>query len=291
MNHSTVNFTTPEASTIYYFGLMDGQGMCVLSLSLLFGLPTHSYVIWLIITGTGNGVASEFFNLNLSVCEIGSSISAMFGILSLLFSNFTILTHFLQGLGVTGRPLFQCLICVERYLAVVHPVTFLKYKPLRYRVICSTAVWIITLGSCLFYMCFLVSFNIKAYTWFFSLQFLLFLCIQMFCLVAVLRALKQSGPGERGRERKEENHIKKRAFYLILITTMNMIILYVPFIVTGFFVIVTHQNFLDFWFPGCLCYVLAGFVQPVLYLQRAGKLFCFCLSLKHDIVGSFCNLH
>ncbi len=40
-------------------------------------------------------------------------------------------------------------MCVECYLAVVHPVTFLKYKPLRYRVICCTVVWIIGLGSCL----------------------------------------------------------------------------------------------------------------------------------------------
>ncbi len=44
---------------------------------------------------------------------------------------------FLFGFAMTGHPLFQCLICVERYLAVVHPVTFLKFKPLRYRVICS----------------------------------------------------------------------------------------------------------------------------------------------------------
>jgi len=48
--------------------------------------------------------------------------------------------------------MFQSLMCVERYLAVVHPVTFLKFKPLRYRVICCTAVWIITLGSCIFFM-------------------------------------------------------------------------------------------------------------------------------------------
>ncbi len=131
MNNSTVNFTTADTSTTFDFGLVDSQRMSVLSISLLFGLPTHSYVIWLIITGTGSGVASEFFNLNLSVCEIGNSLHAMFGILSYFYLNFTNLTHFLQGLGITGNPLFQCLMCVERYLAVVHPVTLLKYKPLR----------------------------------------------------------------------------------------------------------------------------------------------------------------
>ncbi len=48
-------------------------------------------------------------------------------------------------------------------------------------------------------------------------QQILFFSIQLFCLVAVLRALKQSGPGERVSEREEESHIKRRAFYVILI--------------------------------------------------------------------------
>ncbi|XP_067231456.1 C-C chemokine receptor type 8-like [Chanodichthys erythropterus] len=263
MNNSTVDFTTPEAS--YLFGLVDSR-IFVFSISFLFGLPTHSYVIWLIIRGAGSGVASEFFFFNLSVCEIGNSLSSMFGLLSYLFSSFTILTYFLQGLGIIGRPLFQCLMCVERYLAVIHPVTFLKYKPLRYRAICCTLAWITTLGSCLFCIFTLIPFNMKPYVWFFSTAFLFFLSIQLFCLVAVLRALKQSGPGERRREREKENHMKRRGFYLILISTMNMVIQYVPFTITGFFVILTQKDILDIWFPAFLCYVLAGFVQPVVYL-------------------------
>ncbi|CAL8404494.1 unnamed protein product [Boreogadus saida] len=40
-----------------------------------------------------------------------------------------------------GRPLFQCCICLERYLAVVHPLTFIRFKPLRFRVFCSGLMW------------------------------------------------------------------------------------------------------------------------------------------------------
>ncbi len=123
---------------------------------------------------------------------------------------------FLIGLAMSGRPLFPCLICVECYLAVVHPVTFLKYKPLRCREICCTAAWIFSVGFCLFSMFILVLLSEMSYTWFYILLFLLFLSIQLFCLVAVLRALKQSGPGER----EEENSIKRRVFHLILITTV-----------------------------------------------------------------------
>ncbi len=80
--------------------------------------------------GTASGVASEFFNLNLSVCEIGICLGNLVFLLSRWFLCLKLLNLFSLGLTFTGRPLFQCLICVECYLAVVHPVTFLKYKPL-----------------------------------------------------------------------------------------------------------------------------------------------------------------
>ncbi len=81
------------------------------------------------------GIALKFFNFNLCLCI---AMTEWFP-----FPSLTALTQFLFILTITGRPLFQCLMCVERYLAVVHPVIFLKYKPLRYRVICCTVLlWI-----------------------------------------------------------------------------------------------------------------------------------------------------
>ncbi|XP_048021454.1 chemokine XC receptor 1-like [Megalobrama amblycephala] len=273
------NFTTPETSTNFTtqsFGLMDCLEICVYSINLFFSLPTHCYVIWLIITGTGTVVASEFFNLNLCVCELGICLNSLVFILSRWISSLEILDLFLIGLTFTGRPLFQCLMCAERYLAVVHPVTFLKFKPLRYRVICCTAIWMISLGSCFVCMYNLASKYFSAHGWFLTMQLTLVISIQLFCLVAVLRALKQSGPGERRRER--ENHIKTRAFNLILITTVNMIILYLPFAITGISVILTADNSPTVWITGSTCFILAGFVQPVLYLHRVGKLSCLCSS-------------
>ncbi|XP_026089803.1 C-C chemokine receptor type 8-like [Carassius auratus] len=230
MNNSSVNFTSPESSTnstTQFIGLGESLEIYMHCINFLVGLPTHSYMVWLIITGTGSGVASEFFLLNLSVCEIVNCLNSLSRILIrfIWFSYLTILSEFLLGHVITGRPLFQCLICVEYFLAVVHPVTFLKFKTLRKRVICCTVVWIITLGSCFYCMCKVSDYISEVL---FLLQFLLFFSIQLFCLVAVLRALKQSGPGERGRERKEENHMKRRAFHLISITIVSIIIIYAP---------------------------------------------------------------
>ncbi|XP_026089813.1 G-protein coupled receptor 35-like [Carassius auratus] len=273
-----MNSTTPGASTNTTSpstSPLDSARIPLFSINVLFGLPTHSYIIWLIVKGTG-GIASEYLNFNNSLCEICISLDFLIFILASYISSLFPLAMFLQGLTITGRPLFQSLICIERYLAVVHPVTFLKYKPLRYRVICCIAAWIITLGSCLFCLIMFFFSTVAMHACFYSVQFLLYLPIQLFCLVAVLRALKQSGPGERGREREEKNHMKTRAFYLILITTVTMTITYVPTTVTGIFTIVLDQLNLIVWIPSMICFILAGFVQPVLYLHRAGKLSRLC---------------
>ncbi|XP_059397954.1 C-C chemokine receptor type 5-like [Carassius carassius] len=273
MNNSTLNFTVPEPSTTKAIGIVETVNICMHSFSFLVGLPTHCYVAWLIISRAGNGVASEFFVLNLSVSEIGFCVNCLTFVLSQWFSFIVDFKLYLIGLIISGRPLFQCLICVEYYLAVVHPVTFLKYKPLRYKVICGSVTWIIILGSCLCCM-FTILRHYIVHMWFLSVQFLFFFLIQLFCLVAVLRALKQSGPSERRRETEEENHMKRRAFYLILITTVTMVITYAPYCISGFLTIVTGKIFEAQWVPGLFCYVLAGFVQPVLYLHRARKLSC-----------------
>ncbi|XP_056114248.1 uracil nucleotide/cysteinyl leukotriene receptor-like [Rhinichthys klamathensis goyatoka] len=280
MNDSTVNFTIKASSnsTAHSIGKIDILETCMLTFNFISGLPTNAYVIWLIMTGTGNGVASEFFNLNLSVCGIFVSVNALLILASkwFPFQSLTALTQFFFGLTVTGHPLFQCLMCVERYLAVVHPVTFLKFKPLRYRVICCTVAWIFIFGTCLFCMFSFISFTIHMYIWFYSLQFLLFLSIQLFCLVAVLRALKQSGPGERRGEREEENQMKRRAFYIIRVITASLVITYVPYIATGLHYLVTLQVIQILWSISYICFMLAGFVHLALYLHRTGKLFCFC---------------
>ncbi|XP_067280772.1 chemokine XC receptor 1-like [Pseudorasbora parva] len=274
-----MNCTTSGASTnsTTFLTFLDNYEMWIFSINVVFGLPTHSYVLWLIVSGTGRRVASEIFMLNLCCCEIFICVDFFFFTLSGYIANLLPLALILQGVAMTGRPVFQCLMCVERYLAVVHPVTFLKYKPLRYRVICCTAAWVITFGSCLVCLMIFLLFTFTVHTWFYTLQFLLFLFIQLFCLVAVLRALKQSGPGERGREREEENHMKRRAFYLILITTVAMVMTYVPFTIAGFITILAHPYYVSVWCPA-LFYVLASFVQPVHYLHQAGKLSCLCSS-------------
>ncbi len=70
--------------------------------------------------------------------------------------------------------------------------------------------------------------------------------------------------------------MKSRAFYLILVTTISLVITYVPFTITGLISLLTNKSFSILWSISYLCFILADLVQPVHFLHRAGKLFCFC---------------
>ena len=166
-------------------------------------------------------------------------------------------------------PSFQCCICVERYIAVVHPVVFLRYKALRYRVACCCVVWLMLLALSLFY--------------FWSGKVMCYICLG-FCIVcisvvsfgclSVLRALKQPGPGEG--QRDNGNDMKRRAFRIILVSLVVMVMTimsYFPYILSVS-KLVKHTN----PYVISITYLfgrLSGFVHPLLYILKAGKLPCF----------------
>ena len=156
---------------------------------MLFRSPLNSYVVRLITTGAGSGVASEYFALNLSVCEIIICLNAVPAAFYVLIYKTHItgllpyIVNFLSTLLHLGRPFFQCCVCVERYLAVVHPVTFLKYRPLRYRVTFSAVAWLIVLGVCSCSPLLPLRF---VYFYLLLPHYLLILPVTVFCSVSVL---------------------------------------------------------------------------------------------------------
>uniref|UniRef100_A0A6Q2YPP8 G-protein coupled receptors family 1 profile domain-containing protein n=1 Tax=Esox lucius TaxID=8010 RepID=A0A6Q2YPP8_ESOLU len=157
-------------------------------INLILGLPTNVYVLWLIVTGQ-RGTSSDVFALNLAVTEILSSLSSLTYIINNQQGSNAIVffAQYFKGFVLYGRPLFQGCVCVERYLAVVHPVTFLKYKPLKYRVGFSGVVWLLVIGTCFGYMLVKTTTAWRSYA--FSYNLVLF-SVMLFCCLAVLRALK-----------------------------------------------------------------------------------------------------
>lgn len=98
--------------------------------------------------------------------------------------------------------------------------------------------------------------------------------INSFCCLSIRRVLIKPGPGDGGRERGEGekekegmNPTKKRAFNTIVVMG-NLPIVKLPFLYTC----VSTNVFCITYLFCVVVIVIGGFVQPLLYLRRAGKL-------------------
>ncbi|XP_067106441.1 hydroxycarboxylic acid receptor 2-like [Osmerus mordax] len=239
------------------------------SLNLILGLPTNGYVLWLIASRVGGIKASEIFSFSLAVNEI---LFCLFSLLLFLEEQLRNLLNIFSVLSVLigmGRPLFQTCICLERYLAVVHPLVFLRYKPLRYRIPCSALVCMVqtVYGLAFFFIEHQILFNI------YLTQYIFLVSLNLFCCFSVLWALKRSKPGDG--ERKGGRDVKMRAFKIILLILVTMMLAYFPWIAV--FIAFQGNWKGDFFRARSLCFsvnVMTGFVQPLIYLHGTGRLPC-----------------
>lgn len=243
------------------------------SINAVLGLPINFYVLWLICTGKGSGIAAEFFSLNLSVCEILFCLGSVAFLPVSKYPKLYYVACFIVALPNAGRPLINCLICFERYVAVLYPVTFLKYKPLRYRLACCAVVWMTTLGYAVYSLHVLTLQNMFMFVCAYLPLYFLLLFVKLFCSLAILKALKYPGPGEKGKEREEANHMKKKAITVILIITVAMFFQYTPVFFVGILYRTLSVDEFDLlWCIGVVIFLLLGYVYPFLYIYRVGSL-------------------
>ncbi|XP_077400834.1 uncharacterized protein LOC144035193 isoform X2 [Vanacampus margaritifer] len=132
------------------------------------------------------------------------------------------------------KPMLMCVVCVEKYLAVVRPLAFLRFKALKYK--WRALVIMLCLGTCISASAVFQQ-SIVAI----CLIFPPVLAVDTYCCVAVLKALRKSPPGEREEVGKEKSHavgntelhgIKRKAFITILVIQVTHVVNYVPLIVT-----------------------------------------------------------
>ncbi|XP_015258512.1 PREDICTED: G-protein coupled receptor 183-like [Cyprinodon variegatus] len=272
MDYLHPNYTLTFDASFFFHGIVG-----VLASNVLIGLPANIYVVWMIASESSSPVVSELFALNLAIAEILFSCSSFYVMVHFLLEmpwliGVLVMKVFLQ-LMLVSRPLFQTCICLERYVAVVHPTLFIRLKPLRYR-----------LGVCLFdWLLILLDFMLPLYglseatnAWIFIGKSLLFLAVLSYCGLRVLLVLKQPGPGDGSKGTENWNTMKRKAFKVIIITLgFNSITQLLQSIMLGPSVLVASMLVLLqlTLFSVCIS-IISSFITPLLYLHRAGKLPC-----------------
>lgn len=170
----------------------------------------------------------------------------------------------------TGQLFYQCLTCTDRFLAVVHPVTYLRLRGHNaVKIIYTSTGFVLLLCSAWLSFTILHTPDLVAIPTFLFL--ILSLIVVSFCSLAVLRALKRPGPGEGDRV----NQSKRRAIYTIMTIMAVLLVWFLGILVClalSLFEVVREQCLL--WSLSLYFTLPSSLVTPLLFLHRAEKLPC-----------------
>ncbi|KAL2097663.1 hypothetical protein ACEWY4_006870 [Coilia grayii] len=271
-----VNVTAPESAIQKYYICAEKSYLKAYltgeSMYLIVGSPLHMYFIWLVLKQCAVNV--NFYALHLALCEILFAVTVVIGNSAYLVTRFHCLLYMVlpsYAFIFAARPLFQSLICMERYLAVVHPIFYLKYKMPKYKLVCTALIGVV-----------IVAFtaeqarktpNFLAFE--FAILFVFLLLTDVFCSLSVLWALKRPSPGEGERQKDRMNGMKKSAFKTITVILLITVVDHIFVTVMGFCGDFANDHWMCIMdIINTFIFTLCGLVQPLLYLQKIGKLPC-----------------
>lgn len=186
-------------------------------------------------------------------------------------SIFVLFTVFL------GRLLFQCLTCVEQYLAVIHPVIYLSLKTrrgirVRNGIIC--VLWLMCLGMFVLLILFTPHLPIIPLL----IVFVFGLLVISFCTLSVFCGLVRPKPGDTHGDRKGVDQPTKKVLLHISVLAVAICLKYIGILVC----ISLHASSVLKFEDGCVVLMSSfwfclpsSLLMPLHFLNKAGKLPCF----------------
>lgn len=221
---------------------------------------------------------SDVFTFHLIIVETFGVFGTLIYTLGTFTNSMTVLMLgvFAFCIIFPGQTLFHLLTCVERYLAVVHPVPYIHLREtggVRIRSISIGCVWLLCFGWLGVTILYLPHFPVIPFLCLMSVSII----VVFFCCLSVLRVLTQPGPGMMGKVTERVDQSKQRAFHIIIAITGALLLRLVGLLVSFSFYNMPSIRIedlcalLDF---GILLTLPCSLVLPLLFLHKTGKLAC-----------------
>lgn len=252
------------------FGQSQNFSLAVTDIiTFLIGLPLITKLLWLTLTSKKD---KDILNVNLAIFHHVQYLMSILHLIS-LFAIPQIqmqILSFLIVYGGLGGPLNLAFICMQRYVAVIHPTSYPMLKKYRCREIWALMVWMISVPIAfanLFAGGQMPSIRedmINSVS--FSVTLLLAAVIIRFS-VSIAMTLKKSGPGE-----EKLSPAKRRAFTIVCATSFITLSFYIPVALLQKFRTINEYMYECIVKPVCILLLsVASVVHPLFYLYTQGK--------------------
>ncbi|KAM8824452.1 G-protein coupled receptor 183-like [Synchiropus picturatus] len=246
--------------------LFDLTLQCI---NVVVGIPANILVIAILIHNRKEPTTSDIFLGCLAFMDAYFGSMTPVSFLNLYYwqsKEVWSALKFSYGVKDTSGPLFLSSICLDRFIAVLFPLTFGKLKPIGYRLGLSVLLLCLTFA----YSAAKTVGGLPNFEKVFTGEILATFTWMLVCNACILWALKKS----RGAGKDEMHPMKKRAFKMVLSLLCIIIFNYLP--------PVALFPFEDHYSPRVFrCYVqpvgfaflnISSTIQPLVYLSRLEKI-------------------
>ncbi|KAL2078718.1 hypothetical protein ACEWY4_026403 [Coilia grayii] len=243
----------------------------VCMLCAVIGLPASIWLLWGLWKKGCAGMSKDVYMLNLTFMDLIFNIFNIPGVLNYFVWRDTEVANTVDVLywfNLSGRPLFMACICVDCYIAVVHPIPYMRMKHKRYRLVACASVWSFTL---IYGLWFVLGAQRRPLS-FLVFPYVLSLPVIAFCDVAIVRALRRPDPSGR----TDVHPQKQRALQTITNSLVMTLVSYLPPLVVFGFSPLMPLSIQSMWCnviaPVLIAPLLGSTLLPLLYLQNLGYL-------------------
>ncbi|KAJ0055700.1 hypothetical protein NL108_009655 [Boleophthalmus pectinirostris] len=219
---------------------------------------------------------SDVFTMNITIMEILNIVGANIYSVYFFSKNLhaVLMGQVVALVATTGQTVFHNLTCVDRYLAVVQPITYLNLKKsggVKVRNISIGCTWVMSIALVMVaYFTRSIEFQVIC----FVLQPIGSIPVVCFCTASVLCVLIRPRPGEVGGDRRALNQSKRKAFNTMMVTLGALLSRFIVLFLS--YIIALSPGFTEitciFSLCACLCALPSSLMLPLLFLNRAGKL-------------------